>query len=88
MLTTRIFPIAEIKPLYKNTDSSNFNNYKPISPLPVISKIFEKIFHSQILKYFMSNNLVSENQFGFQLKHSTEHASSKLYDYLLPQLNL
>ena len=46
MLTMGIFPeslkIAKIKPLYKKADASNFNNYRPISLLPVISKIFVK----------------------------------------------
>ena len=63
-LTTVIPPeslkIAKITHLYKKADASNFNKYRPISLLPVISKIFEKIHHSQILKYFTSNTLLSK----------------------------
>ena len=46
-LETGIFPemlkIAKIKPLYKKDDSSCFNNYRPISLLPTISKVFERV---------------------------------------------
>ena len=56
MLNTGIFPdklkIAKIKPLYKKGDKSNFNNYRPISLLPSISKIFEKVIFQQTYSYF------------------------------------
>ena len=74
--------IAKVKPLYKNAESFLFNNYRPISLLPVISKVFEKIIQSQVLHYFTSNNLLSKHQYGFRPKHSTEHAAIKLHDYI------
>ena len=58
MLTTGIFPdafklsIVELIPLYKKGDSSLLVNYQPISLLPTISKIFEKVIHDQLYEYF------------------------------------
>ena len=58
-LTTGIFPqklkIAKVSPLYKNSDATFIENYRPISLLTVISKIFEKVIFQQINKYFTEN---------------------------------
>ena len=51
-LTTEIFPtafkIAKVKPIYKKGNKSDLNNYRPISLLPTISKIFERVIHTQL----------------------------------------
>jgi len=58
-LTTGIFPqdlkIAKIRPVYKKNDDTLLDNYRPISILPSISKVFEKVIHSQINEHFKSN---------------------------------
>ena len=83
-LKTGIFPdklkIAKIVPLYKNNDRHDIKNYRPISLLPSISKIFEKVAHDQIFQYFTDNKLLFGNQYGFRKKHSTEHAIIELVD--------
>ena len=62
MLTTGIFPdklkIAKVVPLYKKGDNTLFSNYRPISILPSLSKIFEKIVYSQLYAYFECNKLL------------------------------
>ena len=80
--------IAKIRPLLKKNDPSSFTNYRPISLLPVISKIFEKVIHKQLLNYFTSNNMFSQCQYGFRPKHSTEHAALQLHDYIIRQLDI
>ena len=51
-------------------------NYRPISILPTLSKILERVIPSQLHKYLNSTNLLSNNQFGFCSKRSTATALS------------
>ena len=46
-------------------------NYRPISPLPICDKIFEKIIFDSIYKFLSDNNLLSKNQSGFRIGDST-----------------
>ena len=61
-----------MKPLFKRGDVNQLNNYRPISLLPTISKVFENIIYSQLYTYFNENNLLTEQQYGFKAQHSTE----------------
>ena len=60
-LTTGIFPdklkVAKIIPLFKKDDPHNFDNYRPISLLPAISKVFEKAVFIQLYDYINENEL-------------------------------
>ncbi len=49
-------------------------NYRPISILPIVSKVFEKALYGQLYDYFVVNNLLSQNQFGLRQFHSTASA--------------
>ena len=86
MLNTGIFPdslkISKVLPLFKKDNDKLFSNYRPISLLPSISKIFEKVIFNQMSDYFENNDLIFKNQYGFRKKHSTEFASLHLTDYL------
>ena len=55
----------------------------PISILPVISKVYEKVFYSRLYDYFSTNNILSSSQFGFRSGASTEHALLKFTDDIL-----
>ena len=85
-LITGIFPtkfkIAVITPLYKgkNADVHAFGNYRPISLLPTLSKIIEKIVHAQLYKYMSENNHFIASQYGFRRNHSTEYAAMEFVD--------
>ena len=87
MLNTGIFPdklkIAKVKPLYKKDDEQLFNNYRPISLLPAISKIFEKIMFNQLFAFFTKNGLFFSSQYGFRSEHSTEFAAIELVDRII-----
>ena len=72
--------IARIIPLYKSGSKSSFDNYRPISILPVISKIIEKIIHKQFMDFLEENKLLYKNQFGFRSKMSTEQAAILFID--------
>ena len=90
-LINGVFPsklkLAKVKPLYKKDDASQFENYRPISLLPVISKVFEKVVHKQVYDYFVSNNLFFRNQYGYRKYHSTEHAALELVDRIYESLD-
>ena len=84
-LTSGIFPstlkVAKVIPLFKNKgEPTEFGNYRPISLLNVISKIYERVIYNQIYAYFTSNNLFFDSQYGFRKKHSTEDAAIELID--------
>ena len=85
-LTTGIFPIAfkiaKVNPIYKTGNKSELNNYRPISLLPTISKIFERVIHTQLYNYLSENELLREQQYGFRSQHSPELAAIKLVNYL------
>ncbi|MEE8341453.1 MAG: reverse transcriptase family protein, partial [Candidatus Neomarinimicrobiota bacterium] len=78
-----LLKIAKVTPIFKKGDSSNIENYRPISVLPAISKVFETVIYRQLFNYFTINNLFSNSQYGFRKSHSTEHASIELIDRIL-----
>ncbi len=84
MLTTGIFPdqlkIAKIMPVYKNDYETLITNYWPISLLPAISKIFEKVIFKQIYKYFQDKKLFYNAHYGFRTEHSTKFTALDLID--------
>ena len=84
VIHTGIFPeqlkIAKVIPIYKKDDDTIFSNYRPISILPAISKIIEKVIYGQIYCYFSQNKLFSDSQYGFRHEHSTELAALELLD--------
>ena len=56
--------------------------YRPITLLPFISKIFENIILEQITIYLDSNNVILMHQHGFRKNHSTEYAALHIVNYL------
>jgi hypothetical protein len=90
-LISGIFPeklkIAKVFPLYKKDDSNIVDNYRPISLLSSISKIFEKVAYNQLLTYFSENKLFYKSQYGFRPQHSTEFATIALVDRILNNLD-
>lgn len=79
-----IFPhdlkYANVSPLFKKDDRTNKENYRPISILPCISKIFERIMFQQISFYITS--IVSPYLCGFRKGYNTQHALLRLLDKL------
>lgn len=65
-------------PVYKKGDKNLRSNYRPISIVPIISKIIENCMHKQIYKYFECHKLLNEQQFGFRSELSTVKAVESL----------
>ena len=62
---------ARVSPIFKGGDAKDPLNYRPISILPVLSKVLEKLVFTQIYKYFDDNDLFTDVQFGFRPNFST-----------------
>ena len=66
----RTFPdnlkIAKVIPIFKQGSRSLCDNYRPISVLPVLSKVFEKCIYNQLISYFSSENIITPTQYGFK----------------------
>ena len=74
-------------PLYKSGDNTDMNNYRPISVLPNLSKLFEKFVYAQIYEYLVKYNMIHVNQSGFRSKHSCVTALTKLVDEILKDMD-
>ena len=74
------FKAAVIKPLLKkpSLDPELVRNYRPISNLPFLSKVQERIVAKQIVDYLTRNNLFEPFQSGFRNFHSTETAITRV----------
>lgn len=74
-LASGIFPDkwkrAKVQPVHKGNKKNDPCNYRPISILPVIAKVFEKIIFDQLYSYLSSNDILSKFQSGFRPYHST-----------------
>lgn len=90
-LRTGCFPTALkhaiIVPIHKNGDKGVVGNYRPISILTSLSKIFEKVINKRIIEYLELNHLLSSNQYGFRRGKSTSEAVLKLTDFVTKNLD-
>ena len=74
---------AKLKPLFKKGSKDDPKNYRPISLLPQLSKIIEKIIHGQVQKYLDEKKILYRYQSGFRAHHSTDTCLSYLSDKIL-----
>jgi hypothetical protein len=83
-LRTAIVPTkwkkSKIVPIYKSGPADKEENYRPISILPILSKLMEKAVHHQLLEYLENHKLLTNYQFGYRKRKSTQSASTLLTD--------
>ena len=65
--------ISIVIPVHKKHDTEDCNNYRPISLLPNISKLFEKLIKNRLSKFLEENKCLFSRQFGSRNKHSRNH---------------
>jgi len=63
--------LANVTPVHKKGSKANATNYRPISLLPIVSKIMEKIINNKLMRYLEGNNLLHSSQFGFRKQRSS-----------------
>ena len=89
--TSGIFPdslkVARVTPIYKEDKKTDFNNYRPISVLPIMSKVFEKLAYKQLYNFLNINALLENKQYGFRAHRSTTQAILNFMDYLYNNLD-
>lgn len=78
---------ARITPIFKNGDQAEITNYRPISVLPILSKIAERHVNNVLYCFFCKNDLIYPWQSGFRIKQSTETAPINIIDDLLFNLD-
>ena len=64
---------AKVIPIFKSGDNTVLNNYRPISILPAISKVLEKLVCNRLVGFLEENDILYKHQYGFRSKHSTTH---------------
>ena len=75
--------VAEVVPIYKNGNENKATNYRPISLLSPINKIFEKLIYNRLISYLDKYDLLSPNQFGFRKNMSTTDAINYIHDNIV-----
>ena len=77
-----ILKVAKVNPLHKKESKIDHRNYRPISLLSVVSKIFEKLIYKRIYFYLDQKKLLYSKQFGFRGNYSTNHAIISLTEHI------
>ena len=71
---------ANVSPVPKAGDKHDVNNYRPVSVIPVIAKVFESLVHDQLYQYLVKNKLLNVVQSGFRPHHCTQDVLLKTVD--------
>ena len=74
-ITSNIFPddvkVGKVSPVLKSGDKDDLNNYRPITVLPTIARVFERLLYDKMYTYLAENKILGNQQFGFRSIHST-----------------
>ena len=82
------FKTAKIIPIFKSRNSnSTANYYRPISILPFLSKMIEKLMWARLDSYLKSNKILCTNRFGFRKNSNTSDAIIEFLDYVYSSLD-
>ena len=80
--------IAKVIPIYKAKNKELFTNYRPISLLPVISKILERVVHCRLYSFLTRYNILYDSQYGFRNKHSTINAITEFTNDIMSSFDM
>ena len=75
-------------PIHKGNSKHQCSNYRPIFILPILSKIFEKLMYSRLIKFIDKHKILHKKQFDFQKGKSTQHAIVDLYSNIIKAIEV
>ena len=82
-----LLKLSKVIPVFKKGCSSEPSNFRPISLLSNIDKIFEKLMYSRIFSFLEASNVIYSRQFGFRKAHSTNHALISMVERIKKHLD-
>ena len=74
------FKVARVVPVFKAEDPTQFSNYRPVSVLPVLSQVFERVLYSRLIKFLDEHEVIISGQYGFRAGHSTVMAITDMVE--------
>jgi retron-type reverse transcriptase len=74
-------------PIYKKGTEEDAANYRPVTLVPTLSKVLEKVIVSQLIIFLDKYNILNDFQFGFRKKHSTNDAIATVIENIIDNLN-
>lgn len=83
-----LMKLAKVIPIFKTGAKDNVTNYRPISLLPIFSKLLEKIIHARLSTFLKNNNIIYKSQFGFQKSMSTTHSLVEIIEKIRNSLEM
>ena len=90
-LSQGVFPdrlkTAVVTPVYKKGKKDIISNYRPVSVLNVISKLYERVVYNRTVSFVEKHSILYKNQYGFRSKHSTDLAVTYVTDNILKALD-
>jgi hypothetical protein len=83
----RELKMANVIPLFKSGDSEQITNYRPVSLLTTLSKIYENFFYNRLLNFLKAQNILFKSQYGFRENNSTFMAMINLLDTIIEAID-
>lgn len=80
VVQVRIAKTARVTPIFKSGDKNDLCNYHPISILPTLSKLLERVVYNRLRNYIDKLNIIVSFQYGFRKKNYQEH-NITIYSY-------
>ncbi len=77
-----LMKLAKVIPIFKAGCKTDVNNYRPISLLPIFSKLLEKLMHVRLYSFLELNKVIYDSQFGFQKNKSTSHSLIEIVEQI------
>jgi hypothetical protein len=76
-----------VKPIYKNGEKEEAINYQPITIVPALSKVLEKVIANHLIAFLEKHDILNKSQFGFRKNESTNNAIAAIIENITESLN-